>query len=130
MEREIYGFRFKKWKVYNDALAFRKELSQTLKSFPKAETYALIDQIRRAANSIILNIAECASKASEKEKRVYINRAQCSLDEIVASLDCSLTDNFITVEQYKNFLLQGKEIARQLNAFNLYILQILKNSTS
>ncbi|MBT9168804.1 MAG: hypothetical protein DDT19_02152 [Syntrophomonadaceae bacterium] len=53
-----YGFRFREWDIYKDARKFRIEINNLLKNYPKEEKYTLIDQTKRALNSIILNIAE------------------------------------------------------------------------
>lgn len=79
-----YGFRFREWNIYKDARKFRIEINKLLKNYPKEEKYALVDQTKRALNSIILNIAESANKTTDKDMRLYLNRAHTSLDEVVA----------------------------------------------
>ena len=90
--KDHYGFRFRDWKVYGDARKFRKKIYETSNNFPKTENYGLTDQMKRAAVSIILNIAESSNKNTDRDKRVYINRAHCSLDEVVAAADCALDE--------------------------------------
>ena len=70
-----YGFRFREWDVYADSMLFSNKINEILKSYPKSELYALIDQTKRALNSIVLNIAESANKSTDKDMRLYINRA-------------------------------------------------------
>ncbi len=113
-----YGFRFRDWNVYNDAREFRREVNDLLKTFPREEKYALVDQAKRALNSIILNIAESANKNTDKDMRVYINRAHCSLDEVVACLDCALDDKYINEEQLKEKSHKASSLAKRLRAFN------------
>jgi len=55
-EDDNYGFRFREWDIYQDARAFRVEINKLLKTYPKEEKYALVDQTKRALNSIVLNI--------------------------------------------------------------------------
>lgn len=54
----------------------------TTKSFPKEETYSLVDQIRRAATSITANIAEGFGRQSFKEKIQFYYVAKGSLEEL------------------------------------------------
>jgi four helix bundle protein len=83
------AFRFRNWPVYNDARNFRTEVNLLMKDhFPKEERFLLTDQIRRALNSLVLNIAEGANRSTDKDTNSFMNRALTSLDEVVAGLDC------------------------------------------
>lgn len=116
-----YGFRFRDWDIYKDSRKFRMEVNRALKDYPKEEKYALVDQTKRALNSIILNIAEGSNKNSDKDTRVYINRAHGSLDEVVACLDCALDDKYITDRQHDLFLKNAASLAKRLRAFTGYL---------
>ena len=122
---ENTNFKFRDWTIYKDARAFRKEINELLKAYPKEEKFALVDQTKRALDSILLNIAEGAAKNSDKDTRVYINRSQGSLNEVVSCLDCAMDDSYITKQKYEELLRTADTLARQLNRFNLY----LKNSS-
>ncbi len=117
IDNDNYGFRFREWDIYNDARCLRSEINEILKTYPKEEKYALTDQTKRALNSIVLNIAESANKNTDKDMRVYINRAHCSLDEVVSCLDCALDDGYITIEQQNELLQKASSLAKRLRAF-------------
>ena len=53
---------FRDLRVYARALELQREIFEVSKTFPKQETYALTDQIRRSARSIGANIAEAWQK--------------------------------------------------------------------
>ena len=112
-----YGFRFRDWDIYRDARSFRVEVNEILKTFPKEEIYALVDQAKRALNSIILNIAEGANKSTDKDTRLYIIRARCSLDEVVACCDCALDSKYISLKQNENVLEEASALAKKLSGF-------------
>lgn len=116
-----HGFKFRDWRVYKNAREFRQSTSKLIKKFPKEEVYALVDQIRRALNSILLNLAEGSNKNSDKDTRVYVNRSQGSLDEVVACLDCALDDKYISQEEHELALQQAEVLAKQLNRFTVYL---------
>lgn len=118
---ENYGFRFRDWDIYKDSRKFRIEINEILKTYPKEEKYSLVDQTKRALNSIVLNIAEGSNKNTDKDTRVYINRAQGSLDEVVACLDCALDDKYITNEQHDLILKQASSLAKRLKAFATHL---------
>jgi len=116
-DNDEYGFRFRKWDIYKDARVIRREINELLKAFPKEEKYALVDQTKRALNSIVLNIAESANKNTDKEMRVYINRAHCSLDEVISCLDCALDDGYIIKEQHDKAFKKASSLAKRLRGF-------------
>ena len=111
------GFRFKNWPIYKETRIFRKDIYDLIKILPREEVYALSDQMRRAVNSIILNIAESASKNTDKDMRLYINRAQCSLDEIVSCLDCAVDSQYLNLEEYSVYTKKAENLAKQFNGF-------------
>ncbi|MFZ3074327.1 MAG: four helix bundle protein [Minisyncoccales bacterium] len=122
-----FGFRFRDWKVYADARMFRREVYAITNEFPKNENYGLTDQARRAAVSILLNIAESSNKNTDKDKRVYINRAHCSLDEVVAAMDCALDEKYINESTHEKILKNATDLAKQLNAFTKYLSRAISN---
>ncbi|KKW16863.1 MAG: S23 ribosomal [Parcubacteria group bacterium GW2011_GWA1_50_14] len=117
-----YGFRFREWDIYKDARQFRRKISGHLKGYPREERYALVDQSKRALNSVVLNIAEGANKNTDKDMRVYINRAHCSLDEVIACLDCALDDGYIAKEQHAEALAEASSLAKRLRKFTAHLL--------
>ena len=91
--------RFRKFKVYKDALKFRSEIKILVKRhFPNHERYLLGDQIIRAVNSIVLNIAEGDDRSTDKDFANFLNKSHTSLNEVVSCLDMALMDEYITNE--------------------------------
>lgn len=97
-----------------------KEL--TKKHFPPEEKYWLTDQIIRAANSIVLNIAEGSDRGTDKDFALFLNRSHTSLNEVAACLDIALKENYITLEIHKNYLEEAKNLANQITAFRRTLL--------
>jgi four helix bundle protein len=118
---ENYGFRFRSWNIYNDARKFKREIYSIVGRFPKDEKFGIIDQAKRASVSIVLNIAESANKNTDKDMRVYINRAHCSLDEVVACMDCAIDEKFIDVNTRNHVLGIASDLAKRLNGFTKYL---------
>ena len=52
------AFKFEKLIVWQKSLDLSDEVNQLTKTFPKDEIYVLASQIKRAADSVSLNIAE------------------------------------------------------------------------
>jgi len=120
-DNDNYGFRFREWDIYKDAREFRIEINKLLKNYPQEEKYALVDQTKRALNSMIFNIAESTNKNTDKDMRVYINRAHCSLDEVVACLDCALDDGYISQKEHEEKLKQAQSLAKRLRKFTRHL---------
>jgi len=112
-------FRFRNFPVYIEARKFRKELKTFSKTkFPKNERFGLTDQLWRALNSVILNIAEGSGKYSDIEFSKFLNIALTSLDEVVACLDAALDDSYIASENHKYWSKRAEDLNRQLSAFS------------
>lgn len=111
-------FRFQNWKVYKDARRLRVELhKEILQQLPYEERFALINQLRRAADSVILNIAEGAYRRSDKDFAHFLNQATSSLYEVVSCLDLALDSKYIDGDLYSRFVMKAEELAKQLSAF-------------
>ena len=70
--------------------------------FPKYETYALSDQLRRTVVSVPSNIAEGAGRFSIKEKIHFIEIAYGSLTETLCQLDIAHDLEYITDVEFNN----------------------------
>jgi four helix bundle protein len=90
-------FEFEKLRVYQKALEFIDKIYHITKIFPKEERFGLIDQFRRAAVSIALNIAE-GSGGTKIEFRKFLTIARRSVRECVAILEISFRQGYITLE--------------------------------
>ncbi|MEJ8842137.1 four helix bundle protein [Lacibacter sp. H375] len=84
-----------KLEVYKSSREFTFECYKLTKSLPDEEKYAMASQIRRAALSVHLNIAEGSSRKSEVERKRYYEIARGSVIEIDAALDVSNDLNYL-----------------------------------
>ena len=67
--------------------------------FPSEEKFALVQQIRRAALSVHLNIAEGCSRKSAIERKRFYEVARGSVIEIDAALDIACILDYCKQEQ-------------------------------
>jgi len=81
--------------VYSFSKAFVIECYKLTKTLPSDEKFGMISQIRRAALSVHLNIAEGASRKSETERKRYYEVARGSVIEIDAALDIAKEINYL-----------------------------------
>jgi len=102
------------FKVYKDAKNYFKEI---LIISQKIKNYSFKDQIRRAALSIILNIAEGSARKSDIEFARFLEISIASLNEVVACLDIMKDLKRLNEKEYKNFINSSEELAKQLGGF-------------
>lgn len=77
--------------VFEASKQFTLECYRITKDFPSDERFAMVQQIRRAALSTHLNIAEGCSRKSEAERKRFFEVSRGSLIEVDAALD--IADN-------------------------------------
>lgn len=117
-------FRFRKFKVYQDAREFNRELkSFAARAFPPAEKYALLSQLRRALDSVILNIAEGSERGTDRDFAHFLSMSRASLNEVVASLDAALDQDYLNVTDHCLFLERAADLANQITAFRKKLLE-------
>jgi four helix bundle protein len=74
------------------------EIYRQTRSFPVEERFALTQQIRRAALSVFLNIAEGSSRKSLAERKRFYEIARGSLVEVDAALDICMELNYTSLQ--------------------------------
>src|ERR1700688_1097953 len=79
--------------VYKDLVPF----------FPKSEMFELTSQIKRAAYSVPINIAEGCGRSSEKDFAHFLDMSLGSAQELEYCLLLARDLTFINVEQYLIF---------------------------
>jgi four helix bundle protein len=95
------AFRFEELKVWQIALKLSNEIDLLTRTFPKTEIYSLSSQIKRAADSVVLNIAEGSTGQTVPEFKRFLNIALRSAIEVVACLFIAQSRNFIDHEAFK-----------------------------
>jgi four helix bundle protein len=96
-------FRFENLKVWHIAVDLSNEIDLLVKKFPKFELFSLYSQMKRAADSVVLNIAEGSTGQSSAEFRRFLNIALRSAIEVVACLYLSIKRKYISNEEYKKY---------------------------
>jgi len=111
-----YQYSFEKLVVWQDARQFVPEIYLCSKKFPNEEKYVLTPQIRKAAISIVSNIAEGVSRSSTKEKIRFIDIAYGSLMEVYCQLCVAMDLKYITISDLEILKLSIDKIANKLTA--------------
>jgi len=99
------GFRFEDLKVWHKAVDLSNEIDSLSRKFPKTELYNLCSQIKRAADSVVLNIAEGSTGQSIPEFKRFLDIALRSAIEVVACLFLAIKRNYIKETEFKNYMM-------------------------
>jgi four helix bundle protein len=92
---------FKKYDIWIDAMTITDKVYDIVGKFPKGEQYVLSSQITREAISIPSNIAEGASRFSEKDFTRFLEYSLGSAFELETQLIIALRRNYIKESQQK-----------------------------
>jgi four helix bundle protein len=96
---------------------FCVKVYEQTKSFPKEEVYGLTSQIRRAATSVTLNIAEGSACKTSKEFIQFLYIALRSQYEVATILKLATRLNYLDDLIQKELESDIAEIGRLLQAF-------------
>lgn len=97
------AFRFEELRVWQEALRLCNEIDTITESFHKKELYSLSSQIKRAADSVVLNIAEGSTGQSVPEYKRFLRIALRSAIEIVACLFIAKARKYINQEIFQKY---------------------------
>ena len=113
-------FSFEGLEVYQTARSLVRDIYRLQQKFPKTETYALGDQIRRSASSVTSNIAEGSGRSSFKEKTHFIEIAYGSLMEAFSQLQIALDLGYLTEQDIDTIRPSFVSVAKMLSGLKSY----------
>lgn len=87
--------------VYQDSKSLTLECYRITRFFPNDERFAMVQQIRRAALSVHLNLAEGASRKSAAERRRFFEIARGSVIEVDAAFGIAYSLEYVDMNQLK-----------------------------
>jgi len=111
------SIQLEKLEVWQLSRVFVGSIYKITMQFPREEMFGLISQLRRAAISLVLNIAEGADRRSDTDFRRFLRMAQTSLEEVVSGLYIALDQNFIHQTEFETLYTEAHIIACKINAF-------------
>ncbi|MBN8675382.1 MAG: four helix bundle protein [Chitinophagales bacterium] len=94
------AFRFEDLKVWHMAADLSNEIDLLAKKFPVEERFSLASQMKRAADSVVLNIAEGSTGQTIPEFKRFLDIALRSAIEVVACLYLAQKRKYIKDEVY------------------------------
>lgn len=121
-------FTFFDLRVYKEAKLLVREVYSLMNKFPKYETYALGDQLRRAVVSVPSNIAEGSGRFSIKEKIHFIEIAYGSLTETLCQLDIAHDLEYISDKEFDDEKERIDVIGKQLSGLHVSFQKQLESA--
>jgi four helix bundle protein len=104
------AFKFEKLLVWQKALDLSEEVNLLVKRFPKAELFILTAQIKRAADSVFLNIDEGSTGQSNPEQNRFLGIALRSDIEVVGCLHIAIRRKYIDQDDFNRIYKLCEEI--------------------
>jgi four helix bundle protein len=108
-------FKFEKLIVWQKALDLTGVVHDVSRKFPKDELFVLTAQIKRAADSVCLNIAEGSTHASNAMQITFLNTALRSNIEVVGCNFIAKRRNIINQVDFEDIYRRCEEILAMIN---------------
>ena len=97
-------------------MALAGDVHRVTSAFPKTEMFGLTSQLRRAAVSIVSNIAEGCGRTTPGEMRIFFGHSRGSVYELETQLCIAESLAYLDRSRLQRLLEQCWEIVRMLNA--------------
>ena len=110
------AFRFEDLQVWQKAMDLDEQINQLTKTFPKEEIYILISQIKRAADSVVLNIAEGSTGQSKAVFKVFLGYSLRSAIEVVSCLFIARRRAYLKEEDFKILYNEYEVLVKMITA--------------
>jgi four helix bundle protein len=108
---------FEELHVYQRARELANEVFEITRAAPLAADHSLVDQMRRAATSVMFNIAEGFERGTKTEFIQFLYIAKGSCGEVRAQLQIAVDQKFISLAEHNRLLDLAKLIGGMLSNF-------------
>jgi len=120
--------RFEDIQAWQKARVLVKKIYAASNNGAFARDFGLRDQIRRAAVSIMLNIAEGFARKSKREFNQMLVIAHGSAAEVQSALYVALDQGYITLTEFDATYRLADEVSKMIMAFSRYLSSPSNNS--
>lgn len=110
------AFKFEELKVWQKALDFTFQIHELTRAFPKEELFVLTSQIKRATDSVALNIAEGSTGQSNPEFQKFLGYSVRSAIEVVACLHIAQKRNLINDDDFNKLYTELTVIIKMIQS--------------
>ena len=110
-------FKFEKLLIWQLAIEMANNIHLMTRNFPKEEMFSLTNQIKKAADSVALNIAEGSTGQSDPEQQRFLGYAQRSGIEVVSALYLAIKRAYIPKEIFDKHYNELDSLVMKIQAF-------------
>lgn len=111
------AFKFEDLKIWQKSFALSDKIHLIALNFPKIELFSLASQIKRAADSVVLNICEGSTGLSNAEFARFLNISLRSAIEVVGCLMLAKKRNYITENEYTKLYNEYDHLCKMITKF-------------
>ena len=111
------GFKFENLRIWQKAMDIGEDINVLSDKFPNKEIYNLSSQIRRAMDSVALNISEGSIGQSNPEFKKFMGYAIRSLAEVVTCLHKANRRKYISVQEFDKYYDASFDLMNMMIAF-------------
>lgn len=111
------AFKFENLQVWQKALDLSEEINLLTKtSFPKEEIYILTSQVKRAADSVVLNIAEGSTGQTNAVFANFLSYSLRSAIEVVSCLFIARKRGYINQKDFQKLYDEFESLTKMITA--------------
>ncbi len=108
---------FRKLKIYQRAVMLATRVYLITGRLPREEEFGLCSQMRRAAVSVVLNIAEGSGGSSDRELIRFLEMARRSLYELLACAEICIELAALPCSECLSLSTEADELAAMISGF-------------
>nr|WP_294796224.1 four helix bundle protein [uncultured Mucilaginibacter sp.] len=110
------AFRFEDLLVWQKAMDLNDQINSLTKLFPKDELFILTSQIKRASDSVVLNIAEGSTGQTKPVFKPFLNYSLRSAIEVVSCLIIANRRNYIAEDIFRELYTDHEVLVKMITA--------------
>ena len=112
---------FEDIEAWQCARILTREIHEFTRERRFAQDFALRDQVRRAAISVMSNIAEGFERGGSKEFAQFLSVAKASAAELESQLYIAFDQRYISGSELESFLVRSGRMKRLIGSFMSYL---------
>jgi four helix bundle protein len=113
--------RFEDIDAWKKARVLVKEVYKVTAAGKFSKDFSLRDQIRRAAVSVVSNVAEGFSRQTDREFAQFLYVAKGSISELQSQFYVALDLGYLNQEEFDNLYGQAEEVVKLISGFIRYL---------
>src|SRR6187200_2561025 len=110
------AFKFESLRIWQLSLELADDIDLLAQTFPKHEIYSLSSQIRKAVNSVSLNIVEGSTGLTNAEFKRFLVIANRSALEVVGCLYLAKRRNYLSEEKFIELYSKIETLVKMIQA--------------